>query len=80
NASMAMIELVDFNEVYNVEAKPKKKSRRRGGNKTKADATPKAVEVTEVASAEAEVAVDETPAKEAPKAKAADKEEKKKKK
>lgn len=80
NASMAMIELVDFNEVYNVEAKPKKKSRRRGGNKTKADATPKAVEVTEVASAEAEVAVDETPPKEAPKAKAADKEEKKKKK
>ena len=27
NASMAMIELVDFNEVYNSEAKPKKKSR-----------------------------------------------------
>ena len=35
NASMAMIELVDFNEVYKSEAKTKKKSRRRGGNKVK---------------------------------------------
>jgi len=31
NADMAMIELVDFNEVYKTEEKPKKKSRRRGG-------------------------------------------------
>jgi large subunit ribosomal protein L17 len=46
NASMAMIELVDFNEVYNSEAKPKKKSRRRGANKTKTTA-PKATEVAE---------------------------------
>ncbi len=33
NASMALIELVDFNEVYNTEAKPKKKTRRRGSGK-----------------------------------------------
>ena len=46
NASMAMIELVDFNEVYNSEAKPKKKSRRRGANKAKTTA-PKATEVAE---------------------------------
>jgi hypothetical protein len=32
---MAMIELVDFNEVYKSEAKTKKKSRRRGGSKLK---------------------------------------------
>ena len=31
NADMAMIELVDFNEVYKIEQKIKKKSRRRGG-------------------------------------------------
>ena len=35
NASMAMIELVDFNNVYNNEDKTKKKSRRRGGSKIK---------------------------------------------
>tara|TARA_B100000575_G_C23136122_1_gene660040 strand:- start:1073 stop:1612 length:540 start_codon:yes stop_codon:yes gene_type:complete len=33
NASMALIELVDFNELYNSEAKPKKKTRRRGSGK-----------------------------------------------
>ena len=32
NASMAMIELVDFNEIYKTEEKTKKKSRRRGGS------------------------------------------------
>ena len=31
NADMAMIELVDFNKVYKIEQKIKKKSRRRGG-------------------------------------------------
>ncbi len=36
NADMAMIELVDFNEVYKTEEKAKKKSRRRGG-KTKSE-------------------------------------------
>ena len=33
NASMALIELVDFNELYNREVKPKKKTRRRGSGK-----------------------------------------------
>ena len=33
NASMALIELVDFNELYNIEVKPKKKTRRRGSGK-----------------------------------------------
>ncbi len=33
NASMAMVELVDYNEVYNPNSKKKKKTRRRGGNK-----------------------------------------------
>ena len=46
NASMAMIELVDFNEVYNSEAKPKKKSRRRGASKSKTTDS-KAVEAVE---------------------------------
>ena len=33
NASMALIELVDFNALYNREVKPKKKTRRRGSGK-----------------------------------------------
>ena len=37
NADMAMIELVDFNEIYNVDKQPKKKSTRRGRSK-KSDA------------------------------------------
>ena len=38
NASMALIELVDFNELYNSEVKSKKKTRRRGsGKKTTKD-------------------------------------------
>src|SRR6056300_1228419 len=37
NANMAMIELVDFNEVYRADEKEKKKTRRRGGSKTKAE-------------------------------------------
>ena len=41
NASMAMIELVDFNEVYNSEVKTKKKSRRRGGSKSNVDPSKK---------------------------------------
>jgi len=42
NADMALIELVDYNEVYNPNAKKKKKSRRRrGGSKAKtAQTTP----------------------------------------
>ena len=38
NASMAMVELVDYNEIYNPKAKKKKATRRRGGKKA-ADAT-----------------------------------------
>ena len=33
NASMAMVELVDYNEIYNPKAKKKKATRRRGGKK-----------------------------------------------
>jgi len=47
NASMAMIELVDFNEVYNSEVKTKKKSRRRGGSKANVDPSKKVVDVNE---------------------------------
>jgi len=47
NASMAMIELVDFNEVYNSEVKTKKKSRRRGGSKANIDPSKKVVDVNE---------------------------------
>ncbi len=55
NADMAMIELVDFNEVYQT-AKPKKKSRRRSGKKATAAESP-----SEVASAEsAETPVEST--------------------
>ncbi|MEL4455501.1 50S ribosomal protein L17 [Lutimonas vermicola] len=38
NASMAMVELVDYNEIYNPKAKKKKATRRRGGKKS-AEAT-----------------------------------------
>jgi large subunit ribosomal protein L17 len=41
NADMAMIELVDFNEIYNGGKKEEKKSKsRRGGKSKKSDATP----------------------------------------
>ena len=62
NADMALIELVDFNEVYET-AKPKKKSRRRGSKKAAA------TEVTETATEAEETteAVDAS-AEEAPKA------------
>jgi large subunit ribosomal protein L17 len=39
NADMAMIELVDYNEIYNADKPAKKKSTRRGRSK-KADTTP----------------------------------------
>ena len=41
NASMAMIELVDFNDIYNTEKITKKKTRRRSGTKNKATETVK---------------------------------------
>ena len=73
NASMALIELVDYNEVYNTDAKPKKKTRRRGGNKAKA------VEATEevVVETEAEAPSEKAPTEETPKAEETPKEDKK---
>lgn len=61
SADMAMIELVDFNELLVKEAKPKKSRRsRRGGKKSAAEAAPAAE------APKAEAAVEETPV-EAPK-------------
>ncbi|MEW7292347.1 50S ribosomal protein L17 [Aquimarina sp. 2304DJ70-9] len=40
NADMAMIELVDYNELYNAGKPAKKKSRRRGGKGKKAETAP----------------------------------------
>ena len=75
NASMALIELVDFNDTYVTEKPTKKRSRRRGGKK-KVETAPAASEADiaedvveevteEVAVPETEeVAVEETPAQE----------------
>ena len=75
NASMALIELVDFNDTYVTEKPTKKRSRRRGGKK-KAETSPAASEADiaedvveevteEVAAPETEeVAVEETPTEE----------------
>ena len=76
NASMALIELVDFNDTYVTDKPTKKRSRRRGGKK-QAETAPAAVEAEviedvveevteEVAVTETEeVAVEETPTSEA---------------
>ncbi|PKV52632.1 LSU ribosomal protein L17P [Aquimarina sp. MAR_2010_214] len=53
NADMAMIELVDYNELYNAGKPAKKKSRRRGGKGKKAETAPVAP-VTETTSSEEE--------------------------
>ncbi len=72
NADMAMIELVDFNELYTTEDKTKKKSRRRGGkSKSTAPATPPAEAVVEEEKVEAPAAAQET--EETPKAAAPEK-------
>ncbi|MDX5585189.1 MAG: 50S ribosomal protein L17 [Aureibaculum sp.] len=42
NADMAMVELVDYNELYNPNSKKKKSTRRRGGKKGAVTATPPA--------------------------------------
>ncbi|MFV0237923.1 MAG: 50S ribosomal protein L17 [Flavobacteriales bacterium] len=53
-ADMAMIELVDFNEIYNTEKVVKKKTRRRGGKKTtEKTETPVTETVTDTKSDEA---------------------------
>tara|TARA_R110002073_G_scaffold336208_1_gene530874 strand:- start:17199 stop:17690 length:492 start_codon:yes stop_codon:yes gene_type:complete len=57
NADMAMVELVDFNELYNPNGKKKKSTRRRGGKKstdTAATAAPVAPVVETKASEEEE--------------------------
>ena len=51
NASMAMVELVDYNDVYNPNAKKKKKTTRRGRSK-KAETVAETVESTEEKSEE----------------------------
>lgn len=71
NAEMALIELVDYNEVYGSEAaSAEKKTTRRGRSKAKKSDTP----AEKAAEAKAEVVVEETPAKDevAPEAPAAE--------
>jgi len=62
NAEMCMIELVDYNEIYNNEKKAAKKSRRRGGKKA-TDAP--VVEAAPAPIVEDAVVVEETKAEEA---------------
>lgn len=62
NAEMCMIELVDYNEIYNNEKKAAKKSRRRGGKKA-TDAP--VVEAAPATIVEDAVVVEETKAEEA---------------
>lgn len=68
NASMAMVELVDYNEIYNPKAKKKKKSTRRRGGK-KASPAAEASEATEAAEtaveAKVETKVEETKSQDA---------------
>ena len=66
NADIAMIELVDFNEVYQT-AKPKKKSRRRSRKKESAPATAaeESVEAAETTDSVAEATAEEAPQAEA---------------
>lgn len=58
NAEMAMIELVDFNELYNNDKKAAKKTRRRGGAKKATTAAPSAEAATEAPAEEAPKAED----------------------
>jgi len=53
NADMAMVELVDYNELYNPNNKKKKSTRRRGGKKT-ADSAVVTPPVTETKASEKE--------------------------
>ena len=61
NADMAMIELVDFNELYNGGKKEVKKAKSRRGGKAKAGATDAVAQTTET-----ETPVNEVPAEQAP--------------
>jgi len=67
NADMAMIELVDYNEVYNAEKTTKKKSTRRGRTKkAEATASDEATAAQDAPTVEAPEAAAEKPAKKAP--------------
>lgn len=67
NADMAMIELVDYNEVYNAEKTTKKKSTRRGRTKkAEATASEEATAAQDAPTVEAPEAAAEKPAKKAP--------------
>ena len=60
NAEMCMIELVDYNELYNNEKKAAKKSRRRGGKKSSTDTPAPAPAAPVVEETTAEVVEDAT--------------------
>jgi len=76
NADMALIEIVDFNEVYETE-KPKKKSRRRGGKKATDAAAPVAEAAEEQVEDIAAAPEAEATEKEAPETAASSEEENK---
>nr|WP_294896136.1 50S ribosomal protein L17 [uncultured Pedobacter sp.] len=68
NAEMALIELVDFNTIYNADAKVEKKSTRRRGSKAKKTDAPVAeakVEEAVLVEEAPEAKAEEAPAKEA---------------
>ena len=58
NADMAMIELVDYNEIYNADKQPKKKTTRRGRAKKADDTVEETAAVTGTAAAAATATAD----------------------
>ncbi|MDG1651858.1 MAG: 50S ribosomal protein L17 [Flavobacteriaceae bacterium] len=78
NADMALIELVDFNDLYKTEEKTKKKSRRRGGkSKSTAEVTNAPAEAVVVEEENVAATEEEKKADEAAEAKAPEKDAKK---
>ena len=78
NADMALIELVDFNDLYKTEEKTKKKSRRRGGkSKSTAEATNAPAEAVVVEEENVAATEEEKKADEVAEAKAPEKDAKK---
>ena len=78
NADMALIELVDFNDLYKTEEKTKKKSRRRGGkSKSTAEATNAPAEAVVVEDENVAAIEEEKKADEVAEAKAPEKDAKK---
>ncbi len=78
NADMAMIEFVDFNEIYNADKQPKKKATRRGRSKKSDDAVVDTVPAEEAQTPENKAKATDAKATEAkaPEAKADESEEK----